>query len=170
MDKIITTALLIAISMITAMLLFNAAYPAVMEGGEAITSMASNTTNRMRNRIAIVHASGELDHTGWWHDSNSNGLFEVFGWVKNIGLARITTTDFIDVFFGREGNFTRIPNEAAAGGVRPYWTASIEGGGEWVPATTLSIAVHYSDPLTNGQYYLKIVLQDGTSSDYYLGM
>lgn len=170
MDKIITTALLIAISMVTAMLLFNAAYPAVMEGGEAITSMAANTTSRMRNRIAIVHASAELDHTGWWHDANSNGQFEVFSWVKNTGLARIQTTDYIDVFFGREGNFVRIPSQAAAAGVRPYWTAAIEGGGEWLPSTTLSIAVHYSDPLASGRYYLKVVLPNGTSADYFLGI
>ncbi len=64
MDKTITTALLIVISMVTAVALFNAAYPAVIKGGDAITSMANRADDRMQSQIAIIHMAGEQDSQG----------------------------------------------------------------------------------------------------------
>lgn len=41
MDKAIMTTMLIVISMVMGVLLFNAAYPAIIESNDAMTSMTS---------------------------------------------------------------------------------------------------------------------------------
>lgn len=170
MDKTITTALLIVISMITALMLFNVAYPAVTRGGEAITSMANRTDEQMQSQIKVVYAAGELDKTGWWQDTNGNGDFEVFVWIKNVGASRITALDSMDIFFGQEGNFARIPAQSNANGAYPYWTAQIETGNDWVPTSTLKVTLHYVSPLPTGRYYFKAVTPTGVSDEYFLSM
>ncbi len=57
MDKTITTALLIVISMVMSLALFNAAYPAIIQGGDAINSMTNRSDERMRSQAAIIHAA-----------------------------------------------------------------------------------------------------------------
>jgi hypothetical protein len=170
MDKAITTALMIIISMVLAVMLFNAAFPAIVEGGDAITNMVHRTNERMKSQIRIIHAAGELDSDGWWQDSNGNGDFEVFIWVKNTGASRINALEQVDVFFGPEGNFTRIPSQAAAGGGYPYWTWQVESGTEWTPYATVEITIHYAFPLSPGRYFFKINLPNGVSDEYILGM
>lgn len=162
--------MLIVISMIAALMLFNVVYPAVMQGGSAITSMAGRIDEQMQNQIVVIHAAGELDKTGWWQDANGNGDFEVFVWVKNVGSLRITALDRMDVFFGPDGNFSRIPYQTDAGGSYPYWTAQVENAAEWLPSATLKITIHYVSPLSTGRYYFKATTPDGVSSDYFLSM
>jgi hypothetical protein len=170
MDKTITTALFIGISMIMALTLFNIAYPAIVQGGDAITSMASRTENRMDTQISVIHATTELDSSGWWQDTNANSVFEAFVWVKNVGDARIIGIDNLDVFFGPESNFTRIPHDSQAGGVYPYWSWQVEGGGDWTPTSTLKISIHYSGALASGRYFAKVITPTGISADYFLGV
>lgn len=171
MDKSITTALMIVISMVMALMLFNVAYPAVVQGGDAINSMASRTEERLKSQVAIIHASGELDSTGTWQDTNGNGDFEVFVWAKNIGTARISPISAMDVFFGPEGNFTRIPYKDASGGSSyPYWTGTMENDSDWNPTTTLRIAIHYGSGLSPNRYFVKIITPSGVFDDYFLGM
>ena len=170
MDKTITTALFIIVSMILVLVLFNVAYPAVIQGGDAVASMANNVADEMHNHIDIIHTSAELDNTGWWQDVNNNGLFDVFVWVKNTGDARITGLNQIDVFFGPEGNFTRIPPQSDTGNPYPYWTEQLDSGTNWDPTGTLQITIHYQTPLASGRYFVKVVLPDGVSSENYLGM
>src|SRR5512142_3413873 len=105
MDKTITTALLIIISVVMALMLFNAAYPAIMKGGDAIANMTNRSNDRMKSQIVIVHTAGELDEEGQFRDTNGNGLFDVFIWAKNVGSTSITAIERSDVFFGEEGNF-----------------------------------------------------------------
>src|SRR5664279_296493 len=170
MDKTITTSLFIVVSMILVLALFNAAYPAVQQGSAAVANMANGIADEMRTNIAIVHASGELDHTGWWQDTNGNGLFDVFVWLKNTGSTRIIALNQVDVYFGPEGNFVRVPDQNDANGAYPNWTPTVEGGGDWVPTSTLQVAVHYQTPLAGGRYFIKVVLPDGVSTEYFLGM
>ena len=167
MDKAITTALLIIISMILAVMLFNAAYPAVIEGSDAISNMADRTSERMKTQISIIHASGELDDTGSFQDTNGNGQFEVFLWVKNVGSSRITALDQVDLFFGLEGNFARIPYNS---GSFPYWTGEFENATDWTPSATLKITIHYGVPLTSARYFAKITLPSGVFDSYFLGL
>lgn len=169
MDKVITTSLLIVISMVMAMILFSAAFPAAIEGGNAITNMANRTSDRMRSQVEIILVVGELDRDGWWQDTNMNGEFEVFAWVKNVGSARIIGLDNMDVFFGTEGGFVRIPHQNAGSGY-PYWSWELESGSEWLPTTTLKITIHYQFPLSSGQYFLQVTTPNGTSDEYSLGI
>lgn len=170
MDKTITTAILIVVSMIMAIALFNVAYPAVLQGGDAIVSMANRAEDRMRSQIKIIHAASELDSGSGWQDSNGNGDFEVFVWVKNVGAARIIALESMDIFFGPEGNFARIPHESNTGGATPYWSWQIENEAQWVPTGTLKIIIHYSFPLTSGRYYFKAVAPSGVEDSYFLGI
>jgi hypothetical protein len=170
MDKTITTALLIVISMVMALMLFNIAYPAILSGGDAITSMADRAEEQMRSQIAIIHAAGELDSTGWWQDANSNGDFEVFIWAKNIGSTRIIALDQMDLFFGPDGNFARIPNQSQAGGNYPYWTWQLENTSDWTPTATLRIVVHYLFPVSQGRFFIRLNAPNGVSDDFYLSM
>lgn len=173
MDKTITTALLIVVSMILVVALYNIAFPAIVQGGEAVTSMANTISDRMKEGITLIHASSELDSANGFLDPNGNGLFEVNGWVKNTGSTRIVGLNSIDVFFGPEGNFVRIPSQANAGGSYPYWTYNLGSGAtDWIPSGTLQIAIHYQ-PLSRpaaGRYYMKIALPTGISADYVLGI
>lgn len=170
MDKAITTALLIVISMIMSVLLFNAAYPAVTRGGESINSMTMHVTDRMKSQINIIHASGELDSSGFWQDTNGNGQFEVFLWVKNVGDARITAIQNSDVFFGPEGNFVRIPYSTDNSKGFPYWSDSLENASDWDPNTTLKITIHYGVPLTTDRYFAKVSTVSDANAEYFMGM
>lgn len=169
MDKPISTAMFIIISMIMAVMLFNVAYPAIITGGEAISRMANRVEDTMEGDIRIIHAAGELDSSGWWNDTNGNGTFDAFIWVKNTGSSRIIGIESMDVFFGPEGNFIRIPHQSNSAGY-PYWTATVENDTDWVPTATLGIQIHYAMPLAAGRYFTLITTPEGISDDYTLGM
>ena len=170
MDKAITTALLIVISMIMSVLLFNAAYPAVTRGGESIINMTTNVTDRMKSQVDVIHATSEMDGSGFWQDSNSDGQFNVYIWVKNTGAARITAIEQSDFFFGPEGNFVRIPYSSDGSTGFPYWTWSLENASNWDPNTTLKITVHYGVPLPVGRYYIKLSTVSNANADYFMGI
>jgi hypothetical protein len=170
MDKTIATALLIVVSMIMVVMLFNAVYPAVQQGSDAISSMAFNVADRMRYQVSVVHANAELPNGVLWQDINGNGQYDVFAWVKNTGNARIPAVERTDVFFGREGNFVRIPFRVDGSTPLPNWTWDLENDTEWVPTATLRISIHYPAALSAGRYYLKVTLPNGVTSDYYLGI
>jgi archaellum component FlaG (FlaF/FlaG flagellin family) len=169
-DKAITTALLIVVSIVMAVMLFNAVYPAVIEGSSAMTGMTSRAEERLRSQIEIVHATGELDSDGWWQDVNGNGDFDVFVWVKNVGSSRIAAVERTDVFFGAEGDFMRIPHESETGGGYPYWTWQVENASEWTPTATLRITIHYAAPLSSGRYFVKVIISNGVSDEHFLSM
>jgi archaellum component FlaG (FlaF/FlaG flagellin family) len=170
MDKAITTALLIVISSVMAMLLFNAAYPAVVSGSEAITRMANRTSEQMQSQVEIIHGVGELDSGSFWQDTNSNGEFDVFLWVKNVGETRLHPPEQSDIFFGVEGNFVRIPYATNNSSGYPYWNWQIENAAQWTPNATLRITIHYAVPLTSGRYFAKILAPHSASDDYFMGI
>lgn len=170
MDKTITTVFLIVISIVMAMMLFNVAYPAVRDSGDAISSMSNRANDRLKSQIEIIHAAGELDSSGWWQDVNGNGDFEVYIWVKNVGTTRITAVDRLDIFFGPEGNFVRIPHESTAEGAAPYWTWAVENGDDWDPTGTLKITVHNAFPLSAGRYFVRVTTPNGITNEYFLGL
>jgi hypothetical protein len=169
-DKTITTAFLIIISVVMSVTLFNAAYPAVSESSNAMANMTGRAQDRLKSQIEIIHAAGELDGEGWWQDVNGNGLFDTFVWVKNVGSARITAIETLDVFFGPEGNFTRIPHESQAEGQYPYWTYQVENADAWAPTATLKITIHNAYPLSSDRYYLKVITPNGIDAEYYMSM
>lgn len=151
MDKVFTTALLIIASMIMAIMLFNVAYPAIVEGGDAIANMADRADERLRSQIVIVHATAVGS--------------EVYVWVKNVGSTRITAIERADVFFGPESGFQRIPHASAGmGGV--YWEGAVVNAAEWEPTATLRITIHAGVP-TVGRQFVKMIAPNGVASEYF---
>ena len=165
MDKVITTALLIVVGMVLTVVLFNAAYPAVMDSGQALSLMADRANDRLKSQIAIIHVSSETDQGGWWQDVNGNGYFDVFVWVKNIGAVRLFPVEALDVFFGPEGNFGRLLEASQAGEGYPRWSGQVEGGSDWTPTATLKLTLSYALPLPPGRYYIQVTTPNGIVAD-----
>src|SRR5262249_48087701 len=115
-------------------------------------------------------AVGELDQNHSWQDTNGDGDFNVFIWSKNIGTTRIAALNQVDLFFGPEGNFVRIPQRQEANGSYPYWEWKVENGSNWDPTATLKITIHNNTPLPSGRYFVKLVLPNGLSTEYYLSL
>ncbi len=158
MDKAITTALLIIAGIICTLFLFNSVYPMVNRSSQAMVSMAEKIDERMKSRISIVHAASTADRK------------TVYIWVKNTGSSRITSIEESDVFFGKEDNFSRVPYVDDAGGSYPRWEYSLENGTEWSTGTTLKITITYNSDPGTGTYFVKIVIPNGISDEYYFSM
>jgi len=154
LDKAITTTFMVIVSVILAVMVFNAVYPAVIQSSDAMINMKSRVDERLKSQIEIIHATG-------------NGIY-AFVWVKNIGSLRIAAIERSDVFFGPETNFDRILHDDETPDT-PYWTYEVEGSGsEWVPRATLMITVTNSSSLIDGtRYFVKVVAPNGVSDEYY---
>ncbi len=156
MDRAIVTAFMVIVSVVCAVLVFNAVYPAVIQSSHAMVSMKSRVDERLKTQIVIIHATG-------------NGS-DAFVWVKNVGSLRIVPIERCDVFFGPEGNFSRIPHEDNAGGSKPYWNYGVEGNGSgWTPTATLKITIYY-DFVLSGRYFVKVVIPNGLSDEDYFSV
>ncbi|MCB8980480.1 MAG: hypothetical protein H6657_23965 [Ardenticatenaceae bacterium] len=170
MDKTITTAFMIIISIVASVMVFNSLYPAIQQSSDAMVNMKSRLDDRMKSQIEVVHASGELNSSGAWQDANGDGRFNVFFWTKNIGSNRISAMDHVDVFFGPEGDFTRIPHQSTAGGSFPYWTYTLVNDTNWNPTATLEITIHFGGVLASGRYYIKVITPNGAEDEYFMGL
>ncbi|MHB1296513.1 MAG: hypothetical protein ACYC4R_16160 [Anaerolineae bacterium] len=169
MDKAIVTTLMIIASVICAVLVFRSVLPAVTASGASVAGAQARMQERINSDIQVIHAAAERD-SGGWRDTNSNGVFDVFVWVKNVGSARVGALEATEVFFGPEGSFQRIPHVSQAGGNYPAWEGEVEDGGSWDPTRTVRITVHCPEVLTSGRYYVKVVLTNGIADTYYLGI
>ena len=170
MEKTIVTSMLILAGVVSAVLIFNAVFPALGKSSAAVASMTSTVSDRVRSQVEIIHVTGELDGNGVFQDTNADGYFNVFVWVKNVGSSRIMALDASDVFFGEVGDFARIPYVNDAGGSLPSWTMSLENDTEWRPSATLKITIYFSSPLSSGTYFLKVVAPNGISDEFTFSM
>jgi archaellum component FlaF (FlaF/FlaG flagellin family) len=152
LDKTIVTALLIIAGVVSVVLVFNTIYPAVLQSGNAIVGRGKRIDEHLQSQIEIVHAVAYGDVTK-----------VVYVWVKNVGSLSIGAVEQCDVFFGPEGNFTRIPYGEGAS----HWTYTVENGTNWTSTATVKITIDYQDYLVNGQrYFVKVVLPNGVSDEY----
>jgi hypothetical protein len=155
LDKAITSTFLVIASVVCVVVVFQAVYPAVLRSSDAMVDMKTRLDERLKSQIEIIHATG----------SGSNG----YVWVKNIGSLRIPAVESCDIFFGPEGDFSRIPHESEAAG-NPYWSYDVEGGvSAWTPAATLRVTVYYGSVLS-GRYFVKVILPNGIADDTYFGV
>jgi hypothetical protein len=166
MEKTITTTFMIIISVISAVLVFNAILPAVTRSRDSMVTMRGRLDERIKSKITVIHATGELDQDALWQDTNGNGNFDLFVWVKNIGAVRNPAVDSLDIFFGPEGNFVRIPYKDAAAGSYPYWEWTLENDTSWNPSATLKITIRFATTLSSERYFIKIVLPNGVNAGY----
>jgi archaeal flagellar protein FlaG len=144
-DKVMVTLLLIIGGVVCCMVVVNAIFPAIMESTGAIAEATGKIDDRIRSKIEIIEVS----------DSGN----DVYVWVKNVGSSRLGGIDKSDVFFGLEGNFSRIPYDALAA-VKPCWNYTIENGTAWSPSATIKVTIYLNSAPT-GSYYLKFVLPNG---------
>ncbi len=153
MDKAIITVFLIVAGVIAAVLVFNAAYPAVVQSNSDMASMQARIDERLRSEIEVIHIAKSPDYAD-----------VALAWVKNIGTSTIKAIDRCDVFFGPEGAFQRIPY----GSGDPHWEYTVENGSTWGPASTLRVTVDLDYVLSPGErYYFKIATPNGISADDY---
>lgn len=153
MDKAIITVFLIVAGVIAAVLVFNAAYPAVVQSNSDMASMQARIDERLRSEIQVIHIAKSPDYAD-----------VALAWVKNVGSSTIKAIDRCDVFFGPEGAFARIPY----GSGDPHWEYTVENGSTWGPASTLRVTVDLDYPLLPGErYYFKISTPNGISDDDY---
>ena len=139
----------------------NAILPAIASSSSSISQMTQKVNSRQDTQVSVVYATAELDSNGDWQDGNSNGKFDVFVWVKNVGVNRIIGVDHSDIFIGTDGGVARIPYTADADGVYPQWSYSLENGAEWSSTVTAKIAISYSSPQASGTYYVKVLTPSG---------
>ncbi len=170
MDKQIITTLLIMAAVITFAMAFNAVYPAVMRSSDALVSAGRLSSEQLKTEIQIIHAAGELDATGLWRDTNSDGDMDVFIWAKNTGSMTVSAPASCDLFLGPEGSWERIPHQEHAEGRYPYWTYALEGTTRWEPTGTITITVHYPEAIASGRYYAKLVTANGRAAEFLFGM
>jgi len=154
LDKTIITAMLIIAGVVSAVLLYNTVYPAVIRSGDALMGRQRRIDERLNSQIEIIHVAP-------WGVSD---IKTVHVWVKNVGSSRIAAIESCDVFFGPEGNFSRIPYNTGD----PHWTYQVENGTEWDPTVTVKISIDYAEEtLASGRYFVKVTLPNGISDEYY---
>jgi archaellum component FlaF (FlaF/FlaG flagellin family) len=158
LEKAITTALLIIAGVVCMVFVFNSVYPMVNRSSQAMVSMAEQVDERMKSRINIVHAASSENRT------------DIYIWVKNIGTQRIVNVEASDVFFGQEGDFERIPYVGDAGGAFPSWDYSLENDSQWLTSATIKVTVTYSSDPGTGTYFVKFIIPNGISDEYYFSM
>ena len=180
MDKAIITVLLIIAGVVCVAFMFNGIYPAINRGSDAVVSMAAQVDERLKTQISIIHAVSEYDPNDavdHWNDINSNGTFDIFAWVKNVGSSRILAVKKSDIFFGEEGNFRRITHQDYAGGAKPYWQDTLEDNAtEWGPGKTLKVTICYADDFDSSglsagtTYLIKVIIPNGISDEIYFSL
>jgi archaellum component FlaG (FlaF/FlaG flagellin family) len=171
MDKVLSTILLMVAAVVCVTLVINAVYPAITSSSGALGSASARMNERMRSQIEIIHASGELDENENWQDTNSNGYFDVFVWVKNVGSETVDDIPRCDVFLSGNGTaWAWIPNAKYAGDEYPRWDYVVENGSTWSTATTARIEISYESALASGEYRIKVLIPNGVSDDYYFSM
>ncbi len=137
---------------------FNSVYPMVNRSSQAMVSMADTIDDRMKSRINIVHVASSSDRQ------------TVYVWIKNVGSSRIININESDLFFGQEDDFSRIPYVDDAGGGYPRWEYTIENDTEWLSSATLKITISYDADPGAGTYFIKFIIPNGISDEYYFSM
>jgi archaellum component FlaF (FlaF/FlaG flagellin family) len=158
LDKTITTALLIIAGIVCSIFLFNSVYPMINRSSSAMVSMTEKIDDRMQSDVDVVHATSSASRQ------------TVYIWVKNVGSSRIVNVEESDIFLGPEGNFVRIPHVDYAGGALPSWDYEIENDTEWGNGATIKVTVNFGSAQNTGTYFIKVVIPNGVSTEYYFSM
>jgi flagellar protein FlaG len=151
LEKAIATVLLTVAGVVAVMAVLNALTPAIARTSSAIVASADGVDNRISTQIEIIHAFGV------------SGTTIVEAWTKNVGTIEVGPITHVDVFFGPEDNFVRIPYGGPSCSA-PCWDYVVENATDWTPTATLKITLTLVDTLVGGDpYYIKIVTPNGVS-------
>ncbi len=168
--------LLTIAGVISAIAIMNAVYPAVTRSTGAVASASDAVDERIKTDISVIHAVGELNasSTPTWVDTNSNGYFDFFVWVKNVGNITVDLVAETDVFLGQPGDIERVPHETDTAGY-PRWSYTIENGTEWGVTGTIKVTVSFDDGCPScikpsGTYFVKVITPNGVSAERYFSI
>jgi archaellum component FlaF (FlaF/FlaG flagellin family) len=140
----LTIAAIVAIGAV-----INSVLPSVGRTSGALVASTGAVEDRISSQIEVVHATGQ--------DNDPDADV----WIKNTGATTIEPLERVDVFFGPDGDFQRIP-QGDAGCTAPCWEYSVENATDWEPTATLHIVVHADTDLAAGTtYYVKVVTPNG---------
>ncbi len=141
--------LLTIASVVGVLAVINSVLPAIGRAANAMVSSADVADDRLSSRIEIIHATGQ------------DAATEADAWVKNTGATRIIALDKIDLFFGPENDFQRIPYGGPSC-TAPCWDYTLENDTVWDPTATLHITIVPTDALAAGTtYFVKVVAPNG---------
>lgn len=141
--------LLTIASVVGVLAVINSVLPAIGRAANAMVSSADVADDRLSSRIEIIHATGQ------------DAATEADAWVKNTGATRIIALDKIDLFFGPENDFQRIPYGGPSC-TAPCWDYTLENDTVWDPTATLHITIFPTDALVAGTtYFVKVVAPNG---------
>ena len=165
MDKMVVTILLMVAGVVGSLIVINTAMPIIHKSGSDLVNVADNLDNRIQSDVQIIQVIGELDSGGNFSDTDSDGRFDIFVWVKNVGKVRIDDIPNCEVFYGQTGDFQRItysPSQA----VFPCWRYSLEGGAtEWGISNTCKFELSFSSAEAAGTYWVKVILPNGIEDE-----
>ncbi|PKB79127.1 MAG: hypothetical protein BZY88_14965 [SAR202 cluster bacterium Io17-Chloro-G9] len=137
MEKSITTALLLIASVIAALALTNAVIPAMGKSASALATANSQTADRIKTDIEIIHATGD----------DPGDVITV--WVKNVGSKVIKPVDSSHIILTTPTTVLSLPY--VSGCSSGCWDYSLEGGAsEWTQSVTVKFTLKTS--VTTGLY------------------
>lgn len=154
-EAILTIAVVIAASTAAAIFLQNS-----YQLNTSQLSAAQTAKDVMDTQLKIIFAT------------NSSGNQVTF-WVKNIGQSYIATGDIknFNVFFGPTGSAMLVLFNGTS---LPSWNFTlvnaVSSQTPFNPGYTLEIRIFLPYTLTSGDYYLRVVSNNGASADYYFSM
>jgi flagellar protein FlaG len=153
-DETISTAILAVATIIAAIVLVNAIYPALYGAAGSILSMNDMAADRMMTDIKVLTE---------WYPGGSPADLGLVAWVKNTGSTTITGAEMnsTDVFlYTGGGTSVRVPSSGAGNN----WSYSILGGdgdASWDPGETIQVTVHYVDGVSPGTLRFRMALHNG---------
>jgi hypothetical protein len=151
MEKAIATILLTVASIVAIVTVINALMPAISRTNGSIVATSDSVNNRISTDLEIIHVAG------------TDGSADVEAWAKNTGADRIAPMSRVDVFFGPENAFVRVPY-GDPGCAAPCWSYTVENDSEWNPTATVRIDLTSDTNLVQGEtYYIKIVAPNGVT-------
>ena len=131
--------------------IINAMMPAISRTSASIVASSDSINDRISTQVEIIHAGG------------AEGSPTIDAWTKNVGGISIVPLNRVDVFFGPENNFVRVPYGGASCS-SPCWSYSLENDTTWSPTSTLHITINMDDGLVTGTtYFIKVVAPNGIS-------
>ncbi len=145
MDKVLSTALLTIVGVITAAMLASALIPTVSRSLGTMAVTTSVIEKRLQTDLAFEYVV---------QNTSSNTLL---AWVKNTGTTDIAPVTQVDLILTGSSTYLRIPYGNGAG----QWQYSLDGS-TWSPGTTASITVNQLT-LTSGQYQFTLITPNGIS-------
>lgn len=151
MEKAIATVMLTVAGIAAIVAVLNALMPAIGRTSSSIVASADSVDGRIATQLEIIHAAG------------ADGSASVDAWLKNVGGSAIAPLDRIDVFFGPEDGFVRVPY-GGSGCTAPCWEYTLENDTVWNPTATLRLTLSLDFNLVSGTtYYIKVVAPNGVS-------